>query len=223
MSKNKITILIISLAYLALTLYLFLTQAGIGVMLLFAIFSYIFYTPLIAIFKYDIDEIENNNITLYIQRVVYVLFGVLILYVSGLFSAETFISIMKFTLSNLPKFEPPSLMPFIKGLSLLNLLVFVFVVFILRVYILYLLGAALALWLLYFLFHLLLGFLIIFVYLLSSILLLGGLIYIAYRGRKITELYVKNNFQRAAIFFSTITSAIYLIIVFYINLFTLGS
>lgn len=67
MSRNKITMLVISIAYLSLTIYLFLTQAGIEVILLFAIFSYIFYTPLIAIFKYDIDEIENDNITSYIK------------------------------------------------------------------------------------------------------------------------------------------------------------
>lgn len=222
MSKNKITLLCISLAYLVLTLYLFLTKAGIEVVLLFAIFSYIFYTPLVAIFKYDIDEIENENITHYLHWVAWTLFGALVLYSIGLFGAETFLAILKYIVANLPKFEFPDMMPFFKALDPIDFLVLAIVVIVLWVYILYLIAIVLILWLLLFLFKLLFGFIIIVAYLLSSLALLGGLIYIAYKGKKIAEPYVKSDFQRATILFSTIISALYLIVVFYINLFTLS-
>jgi len=222
MTQSKLILLVMSFAYLGLTLYVFLSNAGMDLLLLFAIFSYIFYTPLTAVFKYDIDDIQNPRLTKYIQRIAMVLFGVLLVYSTGIFSAEAFLAIIRMTLETLPKFEVPNFAPFVEGQSALYILGLIALAFILRQYILVVIAIYVGIWLISFLFHLLLGIAIIFVYLAITVVMLGGLFFIAYKGKKLNEAYVKNNWQRAMIFFSTITSALYLIAVFYINLFTLG-
>jgi len=211
-----------SVAYLILTLYLFLTAAGIEVILLFAIFSYIFYTPLVAIFKYDIDEIVDERISKYIELVAYTLFAVLVVYSMNFFSAETFVKILRSIVSNVPSFKLPDFSTFFDGMSPLYILVSVIIALLLWVYILYIIAAILLFWILKFLFNLILGVVIIFLYILSSLAVLAGLIYIAYKGKQLVEPYIQNNFQRATIYFSTIISALYLIAVFYINMFTLS-
>jgi len=222
MSINKLMLLTMSVAYLVLTLYLFLTNSGIEIILLFAIFSYIFYTPLTAIFKYDIDDIENEQLGQYIKTIAIILFGVLVVYSTGIFSAEMLVSIMQLTVSSLPKFEVPDLMPYVEGRTPLYIVGMIILAFILRQLILVVIAVFVGLWLVSFVFHFLLGFAIIFGYLFITLMMLIGLFFIAYKGKKVTERYVKNNFQKAIIFFSTIISALYLIVVFYINLFTLG-
>lgn len=222
MSTNKLILLAMSVAYLLLTLYLFLTNSGIEVLLLFAIFTYIFYTPLTAVFKYDIDDIEQGELSQYIKMTAYTLAGVLVVYFTGFFSAETLLGILKFIVGNIPEFELPDLMPLIKGLSFVHLLVLALVAFILRIYILALIAIALGIWVILFLLNILFGILLILVYLIISIAALGLLFFIAYKGQTLSKKYVKTDLQRAVIFFSTITSALYMVAVFYINLFTLG-
>ena len=222
MSTNKLILLAMSVAYLLLTLYLFLTNSGIEVLLLFAIFTYIFYTPLTAVFKYDIDDIEQGELSQYIKITAYTLAGVLVVYSTGFFSAGRLLGILKFIVGNIPEFELPDLTPLIKGLSFVHLLVLALVAFILRVYILALIAIALGVWLALFLLNLLFGIVLILVYLIISVAALVLLFFIAYKGQTLSKKYVKTDLQRAIIFFSTITSALYMVAVFYVNLFTLG-
>ena len=223
MSQNKLILLAMSTAYLGLTLYLFLSSSGIEVLLLFSIFTYIFYTPLTAIFKYDIDDIEQYQISIYIKTIALTLFGVLVIYSTGFFSADTFVKILQFIVGNIPEFKVPDLMPLVKGLSLPQILLLIATALILRLYIFLAIAGALFIWLVFFVFNLFLGVVLIVLYLGISISALVLLFIIAYKGQKLTSKYVKTDFQRAIIFFSTITSALYMIAIFYINLFTLGS
>ena len=110
-------------------------------------------------------------------------------------------------------------MTFWGGIHILLLIAFIIVF---RVLILYIIGIAILIYVLAFVFNIVFGLLIIMLYLLVSLGILAGLFFIAYKGRVITKRYVKSSFQEALIFFSTISSGIYLILVFYINLFTLG-
>jgi len=220
--STKNILVVMSMAYLSLTIYLFLSPAGINVILLFAIFSYIFYTPLTVIFTYDIDDVESEELGKYIKLIAYILIGFILLYASGIFSAETFLKIMKYTALHAPKFEFFDLMPSLKDLDLVHILLLIAFIIVFRVLILYIIGIAILIYLLAFVFNIVFGLLIIVLYLLVSLGILGSLFFIAYKGRAITKRYVKSSFQEALIFFSTISSGIYLVLVFYINLFTLG-
>lgn len=222
MSQNKLILLLMSIAYLLLTLFLFLSNSGIEVLLLFSIFTYIFYTPLTAVFKYDIDDIDQYEISNYIQKIALTLVAVLIIYLSGFFSAETLVKILKFIVDGIPEFKVPDIMSFLKTLGPLELLMFLGVAFILRIYILALIAFFIALWLLLFILNILFGLVIILAYFLISVAFLVFLFFIAYKGQKLSSKYIDSDFQRAIIFFSTITSALYMVGVFYINLFTLG-
>jgi len=223
-SKQKL--LGMAVAYLALTIYLFLTSAGIDVMLLFAIFSYIFYTPLAVLFKnsgtIDIQDIDSPELNDYISLVIYTLIGFLLLYATGIFSAETFLKIMKYIVSNLPQIELPNLGALFKSMNLQFILITIAIVVIFRVLLLYILAGFVIYYIVVVVFNMLLGFVVIILYFLASLGLLGILFYIAYRGHQVTKDFVKeNSLQEAIVYFSAIGSGVYLFLMFYINLFTL--
>ena len=220
--STKQTLVAMSIAYLVLTVYLFLSPAGIDVVLLFAIFSYIFYTPLTAIFKYDIDYVESEELGGYIRLTAYILIGYIFLYATGIFSAETFLKIMKYVSFHAFNFKLSNIMPSLKDMDLVHILLLIAFIIVFRMLILYIIGIAILIYLLTFVFNIVFGLLVITIYLLISIGILSSLVFVAYKGRAITKRYVKDSSQEALIFFSTIGSGIYLVLVFYINLFTIG-
>jgi len=233
MSKSKPILFFISICYLSLILYIFLTNAGFDALLVLAIFSYLFYTPFLPIFNYDIDDIfimDCENMDRYLKIVVLTMAMVAVLYFTGLLSSDA----TKYVLNKLTGMIPHGgfdtvidmfnfvfIKPFEEGNIIMMagvILVCVFAWPMVLAMFIFVIGFIL----IWYLFGAIFTIVIMLVFLAAITAVLIGFLLIIIQTRKFNKDYITSPIEGAKLIVSTAISGIYLIFVFYANMFTLG-
>lgn len=265
----KISLLSMSLLYLATTLVVFFTNSGVDVIFFFALFTYLFYIPFTAVFEYDIhsisdsedmkqqnkkyyeakyfyedmpesikSEIKSHYKYLIVSFSVLVIFGLLITFTS-LLSGETMLSMITYYRDIMPTFEMNSLfkdysqifhdikemMPWYGWVILVivlilagfnNVLLLIGVIAIpVILYLIY--------WLIMVIYSSVIMLLFILAYFVIVFAVIAALIITAWIGYRSTKQYMnKGPLQEAALIFSFLSTTFYLVVVLFINLFTLN-
>jgi len=216
----------LSSIYLALTFWLFLSDASLNELLLYAIYTYILYTPLVGLFSRP-DQLDqfaehdyNGKQHEYLIRVsVFILIVGSILLFTQLIHANSLLSIAKAFLDGIPSF---SMMEFISGyfesVSLIVALITIILALVFWPVTLAFLGIMLIVWLVSFVFNFLLHLLVFFIYVAAVLWFLYMICNLAYSGYKNSREYVKGDIRVAIYILSTITTGLYVSGVLFANL-----
>lgn len=216
---------ILSSAYLVLTFTLFLSDASINMLLLYAIFTYILYVPLVGIFTrpdqfyiFSKDDAHNQHEYLLYVGIFMMFVGILLLF-TNIIHPKSLLTIAQAFLDGIPHFKLGQfLADLFKGLPWYSYII----IALTAIYLWYIYLAILAALVLFWLLSFLLNFVVNIIVFVAFIALILGFFYqiwkTAYRGYKNSRQYVQGNFRLALYISSTVITGIYVFILMFANL-----
>ncbi len=216
---------ILSLGYLALTFYLFLSTASINILLLYAIFSYILYVPLVGIFSKPekFKDFIKDNLSESKEHLKYIaifmLFSTFLLMFTNILSPSSLLAIAQSFKDGIPDFDFMNfLKSFFSGWPWFGYLIFAFILLAAWPIFLYILLFIGFLWLVIFVFNFIINLLGLILFIALVLIFFVALSIITYGGYQNGLRYVEGEFNLALYMASTITMGMYVFILIFANL-----
>lgn len=212
-------------AYLMLTFYLFLSGASINILLLYAIFSYILYVPLVGIFskpeKFK-DFVEDNPIESRDQLkyiTIFMLFSAFLLLFTNILSPSSLLAIAQSFKDGIPDFDfTHFLSRFFSGWSLFGYILFAFILLVAWQVFLMILAVVAIFWIIMFIFNFIINLLGFALFIALVLIFFVSLSMITYGGYQNALQYVEGKVNLALYIVSTITMGLYVFILIFANL-----
>jgi hypothetical protein len=216
---------LLSISYLALTFWLFLSDSSLNILLLYAIFTYVLYTPLIGIFskpqqfKKFVENDGYQQFDYLIHISIFMLLVAFLLIFTKLIHPASLLMIAQSFIDGIPNFKLDEFLTSIfKGWPWYGYIVFALTVVVAWYIYLMILVVILVIWLLSFLLSFFINLLGFVLFIALILLFLYQTWKIAYRGYKNSREYIHGDFKTALYIISTIVTGVYVSILLFANL-----